>query len=372
MLENESKAQLCCLILISCKAILGNHIGLTGDFDILLIAFLTASVYYFLLYFEKQNKYAIYTAALFTGLAFYTKGSASLVFVPGLIAYLFIRKKCFEIMKDKNVWLSIFIFVLIAGSWISLVYSFGKSTMHSFYNDKNSIETMFIHDTFKRFASTEFSPDNTHDSFFFFKAIDSRLNIWNYFFYASIIFGLYRLYINRKHFKQYLNYDSNRLTILSVCLILPLAIILTFSINQNNWYLAPIFMFIAFLTVQFLFYLINKFKFSNFIVLVLFCFALIRHLEYIYSLPQQTHIDLKANADLQGNKIIVVSDLKQNINLYLKWLNTDIIRLDSTETIEDHIGQMLLFNKNKIKNSFREKVVPLDYFDDYCLAKIKE
>ncbi len=49
-LEDSFKAFICCLILISSKAVLGNHIGLSGDFDALLLMLLTASVYYFILY----------------------------------------------------------------------------------------------------------------------------------------------------------------------------------------------------------------------------------------------------------------------------------------------------------------------------------
>ena len=371
LLSNQIKAQYCCLILMSCKAVFGNHIGLTGDFDMLLVALLTASVYYFILFFEKQQKHAIYLVAVFTGLAFYAKGAASLIFLPGFIAYLLIRNKGIEMIKDRRVWISIFVYLLIVASWVFLVYSFGKSSEHSFYGSKNSIETMLIYDAFKRLTSTEFAFFNDHDSLFFFKAIDNRLNIWSYIFYFGIIIGLYELYKFRKKIKLLFKNNSNRLTLLSICIILPLAIILTIAINQHNWYLAPTFMFIVFLIVQTIDYIKEKFKYFYYIIIILFCFTFIRNLEYIYSLPQNTHNALSANRNLEGKDIIAISELKQNIYLYLKWLNTNIIQLYATDNLESYKGQIILFNKNKINNTLLGKIVPLYYFDEYCLARIK-
>ena len=61
--------------------------------------------------------------------------------------------------------------------------------------------------------------------------------------FASILLGLYTLFKNKNKFKAYIQSNANRLMLLSFCLILPLAITLSFAINQHNWYMAPIFMF---------------------------------------------------------------------------------------------------------------------------------
>jgi 4-amino-4-deoxy-L-arabinose transferase-like glycosyltransferase len=77
--KGDKTAFIACMILLSCKAIIGIHVGRTGDTDALLICFLTIGVYYFLLYhdFNKQNK--IFLSAIFFGLAFYSKGTAAFI-----------------------------------------------------------------------------------------------------------------------------------------------------------------------------------------------------------------------------------------------------------------------------------------------------
>jgi 4-amino-4-deoxy-L-arabinose transferase-like glycosyltransferase len=371
LLGDRFKAFLCCLILISSKAVLGNHIGLTGDFDSLLLLLLTASVYYFILYFEYKKNYAIYLVAILTGLAFYTKGTASFIFIPGFIAYILIRGKWLEFNKDKRIWYSMLLFILIVSSWILLVYSFGKSTTHSFYGSKNSIETMLVHDTFNRLTSINFEKINDHDNFFFFEVIDARLNLWNYLFYLSMLLGLYTLVKNKNNLKTYIQSNANRLMLLSFCLIMPLAITLSFAINQHNWYMAPIFMFIALITVQAINYICDKWKHFYFIIIIMFAFTFIRQIIYLYSLPVNSHYALSANKNLQNQTIIITNQLKQNIFLYLEWLNMSIIKIDNIKDIEKFKGQIILLNRDKINNTLIKNIEHLNYFDDYCLAKIK-
>ena len=369
--DGRFKAFLCCFILISCKAVFGNHIGLTGDFDMQLTAFLTATVYYFILYIENKKNYAICLFTIFLSLSFYTKGIASFIFFPGFTAYLIIRGKTQEFIQDKKVWFSLFFFLVITCSWILLIYSFGKSTNYSYYGSKNSIETMVVYDTFNRLTSTSWSKINEHDDFFFFAVIDARLNIWNYLFYLSVILGLYKLIENRKNLKQYLQNTSNRLIILSFCILLPIAVILSLAINQNNWYLAPTFMFISYAIVKAISFISEKLKFFYIIVVIVFAFTFIRQLSYLYALPTSAHSVLSDNKDIRNKKIIVIDQLKQNIFLYLEWLNVSIVKIEKIEDVERFKSQMILINKKKLNNSLLKNIEQMNYFDDYCLAKIK-
>ncbi len=165
--SNASAAFLTILILFGCRAIISFHVGRTGDFDSLLLLFLTCSVFYFCRHVFDGHKYAIYLLALFTGLAFYTKGTAGLLYIPGMFLFLLINRQLLSTLRQGRTYIGISIFVVIVSSWIGLVYSFGKSSEHSVYGTKNSIETMFIHDTYKRLASDEFSSNAPRDNFFF-------------------------------------------------------------------------------------------------------------------------------------------------------------------------------------------------------------
>lgn len=90
--KNKQAALITCLVLLSCKAIVGGHVGLTGDFDAPLVFFLTASAYYFYRFIEFNDSPSIYMVAIFTGLAFYTKGSPSIVYLPSFLLFGALRR----------------------------------------------------------------------------------------------------------------------------------------------------------------------------------------------------------------------------------------------------------------------------------------
>ncbi len=371
LLESNLVALLTCFILISSKGILGNHIGLTGDFDVLLLVFLTASVYTFILYAEKQKKFAIYFTAIFIGLAFYTKGPASFVLIPGFIIYLLLRKKIKELFNDKHVWFSILILLGIISTWFLLVYFYGKTTTNSFYGSKNSIETMLFHDTFRRLTSSDFESNGipNRSFFFFFQVLDSRLNLWNYVFYLTLISGIVFSFKN-KHY-NFLQDHSNRLAMLSFCIIIPLSLVLTLSVNQHNWYLAPTFMFVAFLTAKGMLFSSKRWKPLLAISTCLLTFTLGRQFYYIYSLKNTMHNAFTKNELLENKNLVVTCPINQDLLLYLKWLNVTIIREENASVALKQKGELILMLKTQTSNEFLQKVVSLQEMDKYTLGIVK-
>lgn len=49
-----------------------------------------------------------------------------------------------------------------------------------------------------------------------------------------------------------------------------------------------------------------------------------------------------------------------------------IIKIDSIKDIDKFKGQFLLLHKDKTKNTLMKNIEQLYYFDDFCLAKIKQ
>ncbi len=101
LFDTALTAFITCLILLSCKAIIGWHVGLNGDFDATLVLFLTLSAYSFYRYAENGDKNQILLTALYTGLAFYTKGSAAFIFLPGFLLYLLISGNLKNTIKSR-------------------------------------------------------------------------------------------------------------------------------------------------------------------------------------------------------------------------------------------------------------------------------
>ena len=370
-LVNEKIAFMTCLILMSCKAILGVHIGLTGDFDSLLLLFLTASVYYFVLYIEKEKRNGIIISAILTGLAFYSKGTASIVFVPGMLLYAFLRNKGFSLLKDARTWLSVLVFLMIAGSWFLLVYIFGKTPEQSFYGSTSATETMIVHDTFRRLFSPDFDTIYDYESAFIFKAIDVRLNLWNYLFYLSLILGSLFLIRNRNKIRDCFQAEENRMLLLSFCLIVPLLILLTVAVNSHEWYLAPTFMFIAYVIVCGVETIRRKWKFAILLVSMLFVFTFSRHVAYIFQLSDKTKNAFTTNQNLKNREIIVLNSLNQDICLYAEWSNSQIIKITDISELDKYKGKTILLYHNQLNNIREGLIIPVVSFNHYCVATIR-
>ena len=374
LLESAQTAFFTCVVLISSKAIFGNHIGLTGDFDALLLVFITASVYFFILYVEKQYQYGVFLTAMFTGFAFYTKGPACFVLLPGFLFYLMFRKKL-KLFKDGNLWLSICLFMLIAGSWLYIGLRYGKTSEHSVYGSKNSIETMLIYDTYQRLTNPKFdnAPVVDNNYSFFLQVTDARLNLWSYFFFLAILIGLNQLYKNKKDVFAFINQAKYRMTLLSICLIAPLSLILTFASTKHNWYLASVFMFIAFIIIKGIIYVAEKWKGLYFITGLLLVFTFLRQVYYVYTLPTSIHEALAENEKIRNQRLVMVSDRRQDIFLYLKWLNVKILNTeDLPEALKSEKKLYILTSKKLLTPAKDLKIIAAKEFDNYIIGEIKK
>ena len=230
---------------------------------------------------------------------------------------------------------------------------------------------MIMDDTLNRLTNKNFDIHNTHDNFYFFKVLDARFNLWNYVFYLSILIVIFQIINNRKNLKTQIELASNKILVLSFCLILPLSIILNFAANQHDWYMAPLFIFIAIIIFHGIYFISVKLKIMSYVFIVIFAFTFLRQVNYLLHLPNDMHYALSGNKKLQDQKIIVAADLKQNIFLYLKWLNTKVVQQGERENLVKYKNEILLIDKNKIDNAFRIHIENQIFFNEYCLGKIK-
>ena len=257
-----------CTALMGCKAVFSWHIGRTGDFDAMLMALVTASAYYTLLYVDFNKRYGIVVAAFFLSLAFYTKGIPAFFLLPGIFLYALLKDKLLHLFKDPLLYVSIILFLLISGSWFLLLVLYGKTfdPSKSYGGSKNALETMIFYDTFQRFSSKDFDPanDQGRNLAYFFAAMRSRLNGWSYVFYTSCILGVYLLFVNRKNLKTFILLKSNNLILLSLCISVSLSLLLTVVRNQHDWYLSPAFLFIAIIAFTGIFYLYKKYQWISY------------------------------------------------------------------------------------------------------------
>lgn len=323
-LHSKNVAFLSCFIMLCCKAIIGYHVGLTADFDMLLLAFLTASVFYFIQWIEYKKENALYYMAWCLGLAFYAKGFASFVYLPSFVLYIFFRRNHVEYRINWKFILATVLWMSIIASWFMLLHFYGNHSQSSFYGSQSQTQVLVWHDTFERLFSSKFALAEVQPTkWISFVVLDTRFNIWNYLFFIALA---YFIHSSLKNKNLSLKSDSKRLLQLCGCFSFPLLIIITFSKNQNDWYLAPTFIFVAIIIGLFIDIILRKRAIFKYLIIILFAFTFSRHIYYVFSLPKSTNYyfsNVKSNKEIHFH-----NDMRtpQNLNLYATWHNSATIK----------------------------------------------
>lgn len=366
--ESEKFAMLVCLLLVSCKAVYGSHVARTGDFDMPLLCFLIISTYYFIIYLDTGAATKLYLSAVFLGIAFYVKGPAALILVPGNLLYLIHQRKLRTFFFKKEFFVSGLIFLLIASSWVILVSAFGKSynTETSFYQSRNALETMFFHDTVQRMFDPSFDKVKLHDHFFFFKTLDSKLNLWNYLFYVTLLSWMLQLLNVAPARKGWWRLSQHKLFSFSVIHSLTLGIIMTLITSKRVWYLVPALPFAATVAAYGYRYLYLRHRIIKMVLIAVTAFALIRQVVQL-SAPdndlkkffQQMHPQISSY-----KKVKIIDQPDQSFLLYLHWNSRKLIN-HFGQTPDDANALYCIRRNNIRKNEMRIAGCT----NDFCLGE---
>lgn len=340
------------MVLLSCKAIIGFHVGRTGDTDALLIFFLAAALYYFLQFIDFEKRNGIYLFAIFIGLAFYTKGTAAFVLIPGLLIYSFIRKNWKTLLRNKDIWFSTLILLTIIASWIVLLSLYGKDYDHevSWYGSHNAIETLFKHDTFARLSDENFEPVKKNDWMFIFSALDIRFNLWNYLFYISIIIISIIQFKSKKVNPK--GNEKDKLIPLSFSLIIPYALILSIAATKHEWYIVPLALPISIIIIEGLRISYNQKKILAVLWIAVFSINIIRQFIYVNS-PKTDVADFFANNKSllkDASAIQIIDYPTQDIMTYINWHSNKVIY--PKQNLKPNNSGGLIFYDSEKSNSF--------------------
>lgn len=346
------------LILVAVRGIIGYHVGRTGDFDAMLLAFLMGGTYYFLQYLDFQKEKAIYPAALFFGLAFMTKGPAMAVLLPGLALYVLLRQRISYLLAKRSFWTGLLLASLFPLAWFLSIHFYGVTVEQPKYAGANAFERMFLYDLWERFTSNTFEDERvTADSFYFFRCLEEGFRYWNYAFYVIVLGAIYRFFFRlpfRSFFKNrfktstesvhtigtILQRDENRLLLLSVCIWLTLGLFLSVVTTAKWWYLAPAIPFVAITTYNGLHWLQHRYQVVRWVFFVLLLFTIGKR--YVASLKtESTHLMTAAQGYcdlLQDNqRVLFGADLPRQDVLGQLYLCNPSIRFRQVEKIPQEV-----------------------------------
>ena len=171
--------------------------------------------------------------------------------------------------------------IAFIASWFIAIFLYGKYADHTHYGSSNAIETMLVHDTWYRLTSSSFEGGQPSDYLFFVEVLDVRFNLWNYIFYLVTGMGLYLSLRRKINVLSFLKQKENSLLLFSLCQIIPLSLLLTVATYKYDWYLAPIFFFVACFIAFGILSLSRKWRPFRIITATLLIFTLFRNGYYI-------------------------------------------------------------------------------------------
>ena len=331
--QSANFALIASLILMSCKGIIGHHVGRTGDTDALLILCLMAFIYYAFRFLDFDEKKMVWGAAISLGLAFYVKGTAFIFYVPGVLLYAWFIGKFKKIFSYREVWAGIAIVFAMIASWYFIVTFMGQSFEDSVYLGSNSWEVLFLYDTFSRFFTPglEGNPEDGANYLFFLSALDVKFNLWNYVAYIGMIWGGIKAWQNRENLKEWVDANEYNMFAISACIMLTLGLLLTVSQTKLIWYIAPLLPFAAIYAAQ----AVKQSSYWNGYMLVLWVglgiFTMGRHFVYLDTVKQERGTFLRQYEEKlrTASQIRLFNAYEQDVRLYADWFNEKVARLQS-------------------------------------------
>lgn len=313
-----------CLILMTVNGLIGSHVGRTGDFDALFILFLLSATYFALKYLDFNRTNALFYCGIAMGMAFYTKGLAALIILPGFAFYLLITKRFLKILKDCRLWIAALIFAVFIISWYLVVSVHGLKFEESVYGSVDSFETMWKYDILQRLTEG-FANGHIRNYAFFFNYLDARFNLWNYLFYLVLAITIYKLV--KKDWKV-TDYEKNpliKLALFSFCIWASIGLFLTFAVETHNWYLAPALPFVAITTAIGCGYLIKHYRYAGLVIIGLLLFTLTRKIIDLSSSDGYPEMLLSNEQIIKdAGKIVCLNIDRQDYFCYMKMLNGNV------------------------------------------------
>lgn len=228
------------LVIISTKGLLEYHCGRNADYDAMLIMFMVVySLYYFLFLEKKKIKY-LYLFFIFLILATFTKGIQAIIPIPFLFIYTLFTKNTSRVLKNKNTYIGIGLFILIIGGYYFL---------REIY-DNGYLKAVIENELGGRYFNT-IENHNRENNFYFFKL---KNNLFSYFFILSLVSFLINLFNRDKVIR--------RLNIYSFGIALFIFIIISLGKTKLFWYSLPIIPFLS-INIGCLFYSIHRLIINN-------------------------------------------------------------------------------------------------------------
>lgn len=232
-------ALLAVALLATAEGIIGDHVGRTADTDMLFVLWMFLAFVQFHRFWAEKIPNAAIWAGFWLGLGFLTKGTAVLVFLPGILIYSLAAGGFIYALRSRAFWTGLGLFLAIVGGWIAILHFFSEPLKTNSLGVTSRLDILFGYDSFQRVLDPGFVTDNPYVINYMPPYLDTKFNLWNYAFYATLL-GLLVAKIRLK--KSFLLPGH---LLFSLIITLSGFFFLTLLRNKNGWYAAPLLPFVG-------------------------------------------------------------------------------------------------------------------------------
>ncbi|MDD3740240.1 MAG: glycosyltransferase family 39 protein, partial [Bacteroidales bacterium] len=304
-------------IFLTTPGLLPYHALRQADFESFLLFFSAAYSLVFLYYIETKKTGSLYLAmALFT-LAFLSKSSASLFFLPGIMIYVLMKRETLHLLKFKHFYFSLLIPIIVLSA-----YYFGRELINPGY-----LKAVYLNE----FGGRAFTSLEGHSKpflFYYTYLSEYALGFW----YMLIPAGLVLTFFEK-------NKQVRNLFVFSLLLALTHLLLISVTKTKLEWYCLPEVPFWALLSgisiyqiASLILKLVKKPQVKEIILILAFAgvlyypavsqFKLVKFLSVEESWQQNVKLFLRDRVELlitdKSKEIIVISDnYDQNTRYYI-------------------------------------------------------
>jgi len=204
-------------IFLTTPGLLPYHALRQADFEAFILFFSVAYSLVFLYYLETKKIGALYLGMVLFTLAFLSKSSASLFFLPGIGIYIVIKKELLHFLKSKHFYLSLLIPIVVLSSYYLL---------REHYNP-GYIKAVYLNE----FGGRAFASLEGHDKpflFYYNYLTDYALGFW----YMLIPAGLVLTFFEK-------NKQVRNLFIFSLIVVVTHLLLISITKTKLEWYCFP-------------------------------------------------------------------------------------------------------------------------------------
>ena len=204
-------------ILLATPGLVDLHGVRTGDYEATLMVFCTLYSFLYLFYIETKKTKYLYLFSIFFTLAFMTKSSAALLFLPALLIYSIYRKRLVYMLKSKHLYIAMAIPLIVIGAY----YTY-REMLHPGY-----WQIIYENEFGGRYIGT-IENHKSEPLFYLNFFVYVKLKYWLFLALPGLIFTFFEK-----------NYRIKRLFIFLSLLSITHLIIISFANTKLHWYGLP-------------------------------------------------------------------------------------------------------------------------------------